>query len=232
VNSTMLPKHTSRGLATVVLLTAALAAFSSQSASNALSCGRSEAAALHDAPKGVERVSKSRLLVPWSKGLRPFADSGTVEGEMSGVAYQYCGFTYGYHLVKKNEEELFTGVLVDTLTGRVLPAGHTVIFAPDTTRYFAAQQPGGLDGEEWLLYTRGGARIWKGLSGVEAKSPTGSWTYFIATLEQPRWSTAGDLQATLRCADDTTKSAVVTLRFSRGRYRWMPAVACPSASKR
>jgi hypothetical protein len=170
-------------------------------------------------------------MVPWSKGVRAFADSGTVEGEMSGVAYQYCGFAHGYHLIRKNEEALFTGVLLDTLTGSVLPAGHTVIFAPDTTRYFAAQQPDGLDGEEWLLYTRGGARIWKGLSGLEARSATGNWTYFIATFEQPRWSTAGDLQATLRCANDTTKTAVVTLRSTRGRYRWMPGIVCPSVSK-
>jgi len=131
---------------------------------------------------------------------------------MDRVAYQYCGFGLGFHLIRKSDEGLFTGVLLDTKTGRVLPAGKTVIFAPDTSRYFAVQQPDGLDGEEWLLYSRGGTRLWKGLSGVEAKSPMGNWTYFIATLQQPHWSTTGELEAILRCADDTTKTAVVRLQ--------------------
>ena len=191
-----------------------------------LNCHQPEAEVLHAAPAAVRRISKHRLSVRWSRGVRTFVDSGIVEGELGGVRYEYCGFALGYHLIHKEEEGLFTGVLLDTATGRLLPAGQTVTFSPDTSHYFATQQPDGLDGEEWLLYSRRGVRLWKGLSGIVAKATPGGYEYFIATLEAPRWSSRGEVEATLRCAADTTRTTAVTLVATGGRYRWMPTVEC------
>ena len=194
--------------------------------STALTCGESEASALRAAPASVRRDAAHRLSIAWAKGTRVFEDSGVVDGDMGGVRYEYCGAAHGYHLIRKADEGLFTGVLLDTATGRVLPAGHTVVFSPDASKYFAAQQPDGLDGEEWLIYARSGVQVWKGLSGIEAKSREGNWTTFIAILDQPRWTSSNELQATLRCASDTTRTTTVTLRPSAGHYAWMPNVKC------
>jgi hypothetical protein len=147
---------------------------------------------------------------------------------MDGIRYEYCGFALGFHLIRKADDGLFTGVLLDSTSGKVLPAGQTVIFAPGSARYFATQQPDGLDGEEWLLYSRAGSRLWKGVAGILAKSLQGNWDYFIATLERPHWSAAGELEATLRCAADTTQTTAVTLRAEAKRYAWVPTVRCPA----
>ena len=208
------------------LLTVSIAVAPRRSEPAILNCNRPEAEALRGAPAGVRRISKHRLAIRWSKGVRGFVDSGVVEGEMAGVRYQYCGFALGYHLIQKDEDGLRSGVLLDTSTGRLLSAGQMVNFSPDGTRYFATQQPDGLDGEEWLLYSRPGVRLWKGLSGIVTKSAPGGYEYFTATLEGPRWSARGELEATARCAADTTRTTVVTLVASGRQYRWMPTVRC------
>jgi hypothetical protein len=176
----------------------------------------------------VRRISEHRLRIEWSKGKKLFVNSGVEQGALEGIRYEYCGFLLGHHLISKQDNGLSTGVLLDTASGKVLPAGHTVIFAPDATRYFAIQQPDGLDGEEWLIYSRAGIQLWMGQSGITAKSREGNWEYFVATFEQPHWSDAGELEATLRCAVKPEQTATVTLRASGGSYQWVPAVECPS----
>lgn len=121
-------------------------------------------------------------------------------------------------------------MLLDVANGKVLPAGQTVMFDSDAARYFVTRQPDGLDGEEWLIYSRAGTQLWSGESGISAQSSHGNWRYFVATLEQPHWSAAGELEATLRCSADTAQTATVTLRASGAQYQWVPAIACPSSS--
>jgi hypothetical protein len=211
-----------------LLVVAGFAAAQAQSVPT-LSCAESEIVALRSASPGVQRSSKHRLDIRWVKGTRSFADSGVVEGDMDGIRYQYCGFALGYHLIRKADNGLFTGVLLDTTTGKALPAGQTVIFAPGGERYFATQRPDGLDGEEWLIYSRTGSRLWKGVSGILAKSPQGEWDYFVATLERPHWSAAGELEATLRCTADRNRTTTVTLRAAGRRYAWDPPVRCAAS---
>lgn len=214
-------------LVTVIFAVTASSPVPAQSASLSLACGRSETEALVDAPQqSVHRTSEHRLQVTWAKGARVFADSGLEPGGLAGIRYEYCGYADGLHLIGKRADDLFTGVLLDAANGKVLPAGKTVSFAPDATRYFVTQQPDGLDGEEWLIYSRAGAQLWKGESGISAQSAKGNWRYFVATLEQPRWSAGGELAATLRCSADTTQTATVTLRASGGQHQWMPKVEC------
>lgn len=204
-----------------------LAAASSQSDSRTLACERSEALALSSAPPGVRRISADRLSVQWEKGTRVFENVGLeFRVGLDGTEYEYCGFALGHHLVKMREEGLFTGVLLDAANGNVLPAGHSVTFSPDAARYFAIRQPNGMYGEEWLVYSRAGTQLWQGESGIRAKSREGNRPHYIATLEQPRWSAAGELEATLRCTADTQKMATVTLRASGEGYVWEPRIEC------
>ena len=216
-------------LSVALLLAAAVTALHSDG-DRTLACGQSETTALRDAPGSVRRVSKGRLAIRWAGGTRVFRDTGVVEGELGGTAYEYCGPVLGYHLIRKVEAGLSTGVLLDTATGSLLPAGQAVMFAPDGRRYFATQQPDGLDGEEWLVYSRAGTRLWKGQSGITMKSSHGGYDYFVATLEAPHWTSAGELSATLRCASDRARTAAVTLRATPGRYAWTPAVHCAPVS--
>jgi len=214
----------SKALSIIVAVAVVLAA--QQPSGRAAQCRRDEAVALRASHGAARRTGKDRLLVKWARGTRVFVDSGYHEGDMDGVRYEYCAPVLRYHLIAKADEGLFTGVLVDTSTGRILPGGTRVEFAPDTSRYFAVQQPDGLDGEEWLLYSGAGVRLWKGVSGIEAKSHQGDWTYFIAVLDQPRLNEHGVLSARLRCAADTTQSTTVTLQRSGTRFAWLPAMAC------
>lgn len=214
------------GLVLSLLSVTALAAKPVHSDSHILACVKSEAFALGNAPPSVRRISADRLRIEWRKGTRFFVNSGLEDGELAGIRYEYCGSALGYHLIGKLDDGLFTGVLLDTASGNVLPAGRTVQFAPDGARYLATQQPDGLDGEEWLVYSQAGTQLWKGESGISAKSREGNWEYFIATLEQPRWSVAGELEATLQCTADTTQMATVTLRASGGHYIWVPTIEC------
>jgi hypothetical protein len=209
-----------------IVVTVAVLFAPQQPSGRAAQCGHHEAAALRAAHGAAQRASKDRLLVKWAHGTHVFVDSGYHEGDMDGVRYEYCAPVLGYQLIAKADEGLFTGVLVDTATGRILPGGTRVEFAPDTSRYFAVQQPDGLDGEEWLLYSRAGGRLWKGVSGIEAKSHQGDWTYFIAVLDQPHFNPHGVLRARLRCSADTTRSTTVTLQRSGVRFAWLPTMAC------
>jgi Uncharacterized protein conserved in bacteria len=221
-------QHPMPKLSVALLFAAAVAALQS-GGGPAVACGRSEATALRAPPVRARRVSKDRLAIRWARGTRVFRDTGVVEGEIGGTAYEYCGPVLGYHLIRKAEEGLITGVLLDTATGTLLPAGQVVMFAPDGGRYFATQQPDGLDGEEWFVYSRAGTRLWKGQSGISARSSHGGYDYFVATLEAPHWTNAGKLGATLRCASDSTRTAAVTLRATAGRLSWAGSALCASA---
>lgn len=104
------------------------------------------------APHGASRQAKHRLVVHWANGVREFADKAPyMEDEEDGSRFLYCGFDpeLSLYLIYKIDEASSRGVLLDDATGRVLPAGETVIFSGDGQRYFASVQPEGLDGNEW-----------------------------------------------------------------------------------
>ena len=204
-----------------------------RSQSATLSCTEDEASALRQAPLGAARVSPERLTVNWAGGSVVFADSGTEEGTLAGTAYRYCGFdaTVGVHLIHKDAGDVGTGVLLVEASGRILPGGQEVSFAPDGRRYFATAQPDGLDGEEWYIYTRHGSQIWEGVSLIIRRHSRAKYDYSFATLNQPHWSSAGELQATLTCENGPAgQAATVTLTRVGRRWRWVPVIACPRPS--
>src|SRR5476649_2912981 len=108
-------------------------------AQGALSCERllgqeqtAELPYLRTAPHGASRPTKHSLVVKWSKGVHDFVDKAPYweQGE-DGSRHLYCGFDaqLGMHLIYKIDETSGRGVLLDDVTGRVLPGGETVTFA-------------------------------------------------------------------------------------------------------
>lgn len=213
-------------------LVAALSIAAQNPAPTTLKCEGSESVLLRAAPKGTARVAKGRLAVAWAKGTKVLKDSGTAEGYMDGVSYEYCAFDpVGHlHLIHKHDGAQFSGILLDHTTGKVIPGGLEVQFAPDRSRYFATAQPDGLDGEEWFVYSAAGAKLWKGVSGITAKHPKLKYDYFIATLSAPRWSPSGELEAQLTCTQGTRSPTTVKLLKVGGGYAWQPSVTCPPGS--
>src|SRR4051812_41847557 len=114
-----------------VVVCAAGALFAAQPGVTAVNCSRKEAVALREAPLGASRVAKRRLTVKWSTGVATFQDSGVTDGELGGIGYMYCGYASAprLHLISKHDGDLFTGVLLDHVTGKLLPAGTSVAFA-------------------------------------------------------------------------------------------------------
>jgi hypothetical protein len=193
-----------------------------------LNCGVAEALALKMAPLGAARVSTHELRVRWRGGTRVFRDSGGVPGDMGGIDYRYCGYdpASGFHLIFKHDDAIFGGVLLNHASGRELPGGQQVLFAPDTTRYFATVQPDGLDGEEWDIYSTRRGQLWQGVSSIRAQDSSRTFEYAIAELSHPHWSVTGELQATLTCTGKP-HSEIVTLHRQPSGFAWLPTVPCP-----
>ena len=168
------------------------------------------------------------MIVHWRHGTATFRDSGNVAGEIGGVEYEYCGYSpeVEMHLIRKSDDDLFTGVLLDSASGLILPAGKSVTFAPDHSRYFARAQSDGVDGEDWYLYSRTGLRLWRGMSFVSAKNGKDGSDFVAATLEEPHWSATGELRATFTCSVDKKSTTVLTLTARSGVWAWQPKVDC------
>ncbi|MFI5119657.1 MAG: hypothetical protein ACHQM4_04550 [Thermoanaerobaculia bacterium] len=190
-------------------------------------------ALLGQAPLGATRISKHHLRVNWSGGSRDFIDVPPYDEPLDGTRYSYCGYrsALGMHLVYKASSGVSTGVLLEDATGKTTEAGEYVAFSRDKSKYFAAVQPDGLDGQEWYVYWRNGTRIWKGLSGITAVHGRLGYRYFSAVLENPRWNLAGELEATHACEAGRRKpgqrETTVTLTRSKGAWVWLPEVECP-----
>lgn len=226
-----------KGILQALLLIQCLAVFASGgTAELVMDCSdkihKENQAVLSQAPMGAKRVSKHHLRVNWAGGGTDFIDKPPYDEPLDGTWYSYCGFnpTLNVHLIHKSIADIFTGVLLDNATGKLIPAGDYVSFSNDKKKYFATVQPNGLDGQEWYLYSRDGTLIWKGLSGISENN--GRYEYFIAELDDPRWSAGGELQSTLVCAADQSKrKTTVTLTLTGNKWEWLPIVACPKINR-
>jgi hypothetical protein len=178
----------------------------------------SEAAQMRKAPHPVTRVGKHELLVHWSKGTRSFKDeSPFMDGEIAGSYWTYCGYdaALGLHLIEKNSEEAFTGVLLDDKTGAILPAGYSVVFSPDRKSYFGYQNEDA-DYPIIYLYTRAGKLIWSG-SSCQLTAGDTDWPSNCDVY----WSPAGKLLIAHRKAS----KRIVVLALTKqpdGRWSWQP----------
>lgn len=179
------------------------------------------------------------LLVQWEKGKQRFEDRiPVVEKNFDEEHYFYCGYNplARLHLVRKDTVDLFTGLLINDHTGQIIPAGYTVIFSPDLSRFLAIRQPEDTEGEVWVISNFDGTPLWEGRAGMTAEGDDSEDADLIAELDNPYWLPSGELQATHTClGTDDIKSTRVTLKRVRipgkpkgATYQWLPKVSCPT----
>lgn len=183
---------------------------------------RPEADFLKQAPLGASRPAKDQLVVAWAKGSLTFRDSGVVAGDEGGTTYAYCGFRNGFHLIRKAEEELYSGFLIAHATGKILPGGYEVFMSPSHTMYLAVSQPHGQDGETWAVRSTNGSVLWDGYAGlIGSVGELGGMV--LGELTSPRWTSDGKLRATFLCKG---KPSMVVLQRSAGAWDWSPQMKC------
>jgi hypothetical protein len=181
-----------------------------------------ERAALKQAPKGARRVSKHVLEVPLESGRKQFVDKPPHDdgGEMGGVHWRYCGYDAQAraHLIEMIDESSYSGDLLLEQTGKLLHAGHTVLFSPSKGEFLAIKQEAGVDGEDWAVYDTTGKTIWKGYAGATANVEGADMV--ISTFERPRWTKQGVLTAQFVCASSKIRGVITLARSSSGKWRW------------
>jgi hypothetical protein len=196
-----------------IVIVSLLFASSAISQNLVLDCDTSEIK-MNKAPHGVRRIDEHTLEVKFAGGTKSFKDEPPFDYELDGVEYDYCDYNAAvkFHLIKKRDQDLFTGILLNETTGKLLDAGELVIFSPDGKQYFAARQPDGMDGMQWLIFTVNGELEWQGDSMAD-------------TLIEPAWNSEGKFQAKYRCGDEDYKTVVLTK--SGKEWSWDPEAKCP-----
>lgn len=183
---------------------------------------------LKKSPHGASRRNEHLLVVAWRNGEQEFRDKPPRDDSTGGTRYAYCEYNSQthLHLIRKQDDDLISGVLLDDDSGRTLPGGESVIVSPDLHQYVAERQPDGLDGVQLLVYRNDGSLIWQGVSGITDPAQK-DW---LAYLEDWHWSMDNKLQAYLICASDINRNRphriLVTLDNKDGTYQWWPKVAC------
>jgi hypothetical protein len=187
----------------------------------ALSCesAKVERAALGQSPKGARRVEKHVLEVITAKGPKRFVDKPPYD-EMGGLRWRYCGYNAQAkaHLIEMMDQSTYSGDLLFDETGRLVHAGHTVLFSPDDKEYLAIEQEDGVDGENWAVYDTEGKAKWKGYAGTTAK--VDGIDTVVSTFDHPRWTRQGELTTRFICASSKTRGTVTLARSPSGNLSW------------
>ena len=189
----------------------------------AMSCetAKAERASLGFAPKGARRLETHVLEVITEKGPHRFTDKPPHdEGAMGGLHWRYCGYNgrAQAHLIGKADEGLLSGELLLEKTGKLLRAGHTVLFSPDENAFLAIEQEDGVDGENWAVYDANGKVKWKGYAGTIAK--TDGIDTVVSTFDHPQWTTQGALTARVVCASSNAHGIVTLVRSPSVDWSW------------
>lgn len=191
-----------------------------------------EDAAFRQAPRHARRVKTHVLEVVSKKGTHRFGDRAPHdEGGISGLHWRYCGFNphAKAHLVGKTDAGLFTGNLLLDESGRLLQAGHTVLFSPDGLQFLAIGQESGVDGETWAVYDIRGKALWSGYAGTLSKAD--GTDIVVSTFERPQWNGKGQLAARFVCASSETTGVLTLTRTQFGKWSWRGPVKCRSPSR-
>lgn len=204
--------------ASLALISTAGMARNSQST---LSCetAKVEQDALRQAPKGARRLETHVLQVITNKGPQRFVDKPPHD-ELGGLHWRYCGYNAQAkaHLIEKADEGLYSGELLLDETGKLLPAGHTVLFSPNAKEFLAIEQEDGVDGENWAVYGADGKTMWKGYAGTIAK--VDGIDTVVSTFDHPQWTTQGELKARFVCASSKSKGVIRLTRSQSGERKW------------
>jgi hypothetical protein len=201
------------------------AAVAAKGAQPLLSCEtqKAELTALKQAPHGARRVSKHILVVTLQNGSQQFVDKPPHDddgSEMGGVRWRYCGYNADAkaHLIEMTDESAYSGDLLLGDTGKLLHAGHTVLFSPKRQAFLAIKQEAGVDGENWTVSDMTGKTLWKGYAGTTTKVE--GIDMVVSTFERPRWTQQGELTARYVCASSKTDGAVTLAQSSSGSWSW------------
>ena len=184
-----------------------------------------EKTAMKQAPGGAKRTSEHLMEVRTSSGTRRFVDQPPHDG-ISGLHWLYCGYhpLTKTHLIHKQHEALFSGQLLFEDSGKILNAGHTVLFSNDGKKYLAIEQLSGMDGENWSVFDSDGKKVWRGYAGTSRKERGISTT--VSQFEQPRWDAQGELTARYVCMEPVKGKGTVVLVESGKTWGWRGQVKC------
>lgn len=178
---------------------------------------RDEPAALRQAPHGAKRIGKHTLQINWAHGVRQLVDKGCGGEGIGGQCWVYCSYDATLHLhhISHEDEDLFTGALLDDETGQLLPGGTSVSFSPDRKMYFSVSQWNGKELSDWKVYARSGTLLWAGDSGL-----VGTNDEILAEFEGAKWSSSGELLTNYM--DPRNKKIVLKLtRKADGKWEWV-----------
>ena len=200
-----------------------------------LECGdyMNDAAALKTAPHGAKRSSPRLLTVNYQGGTKRFTDQPPYQEAFAGAHWYYCGYVPALraHLIGKNEDSLFSGVLLLDDTGQLIDAGQRVYPSPDGTWFLAERQESGEDGSRWRVAERSGKTRWDGYAGilrqVTEKPGSAPVDYVTASFENPHWTGSG-LQATVVCGDQQV-NGVASFVSVGGKWQWQADRECKPA---
>jgi hypothetical protein len=202
-------------------------------ASDAVQCGdyMDDAAALKTAPRDAQRHGPHVLTVTHQAGVKRFANRPPYQEAFGGAHWYYCGFVPALraHLVGKNEEDLFSGVLLLDDTGEMVDAGQSVLPSVDGEMFQAERQVSGEDGSRWRVATRSGTTLWDGYAGVlrtVTEQPGGPLVeHIVMSFETPSWN-GRMLKASAVCANAPQTKGVATFSLDGGRWEWRTSLTC------
>lgn len=178
-----------------------------------------ESARLKQAPHGTRRVDGHAIEVGWSGGKLMLKDKQPYD-DPDSVRWTYCGYNevLKVHMVLKDGEAVFSGVLVDDRNGAILPGGQKLLFSKKAEYYLAYYQDDGRDGKTLKLYQRDGTLLWKGFDGLL----TSDGKYQVAYFEKMQWDDQDRPQAIAHDIKSGNVQTVTLTQSSSGKWNWSP----------
>lgn len=199
--------------------------------------GKNEATALKTAPQGATRASPHVLTVKYQGGAKRFEDQPPYQEAFGGAHWYYCGYVPALraHLVGKNENALFSGVLLLDDTGQLVDAGQSIYPSPDGKSFLAIRQEQGKEDSLWLVAERSGKTLWDGYAALfrmVIEKPGRKPVEQVDTwYKDPFWTDGGVLQATAVCNPPGTEG-IASLVSDGGTWRWQTNLRCTPTAPR
>lgn len=195
-------------------------------------CKSDEAAALAKSPRGAQRLNETTLTVKWQKGVKKFKDvvkfvypsDGKPYKSDDGTHWTYCGFIpqVGMHHIQLNKfQDRMTGVLLDDVSGKTLPAGDWILFSLKQ-KFYLSNESTGADGMSLTLRDAHGLTLWTGYNYFEVEGKTG---YKYADIENIRANENEEFEGAASCIE-LDKKQQVKLTLSHGQWGWSPKIVC------
>lgn len=185
---------------------------------------RDERKRIQQVAKGVvERKSQHELQATVTGRTLRFIDKPS-DYELDGTYYRFCDRKDGFILLMFAENDSVSGKLINEANGQVTPGGERVSISADRRAYFASEQPNGLDGSVWNIYSVDGRLSWSGFSFLPLN---GNSDEKSADLSNPKWEANGEFSAEAYCITKIETKWKVKLVNTAGVWDWRPKRKCP-----